>query len=137
MLDNADDDVVLSVPQVSASTTAVNGQSSQQSSPLKRPLSAYLPQSANRAVLVTARTTTVASKLVEPHDVIVVEPMAKIDAVTLLQKKLEAVRGKNDLENLEDLASVLEDMPLALVQAAAYIHQKGLKYSVQHYVAEF
>ena len=137
MLDNADDDVVVSVPQGSVSKTAAGGQSSQQSSPLKRPLSAYLPQSANGALLVTTRTTAVADKLVEPRDMIMVEPMAKIDAVALLQKKLEAVGGKNDLEDSEELAGVLEYMPLALVQAAAYIHQKGPKYSVQHYVAEF
>ena len=137
VLDNADDDVVLSGPQVSASTTAASEPSSQWSSQLKRPLSAYLPQSANGALLVTTRTTTVAGKLVEPRDMITVEPMAKADAVTLLQKKLEAVGEKNDLEYLEELASVLEYMPLALVQAAAYIHQRGPRYSVQHYIAEF
>ena len=42
VLDNADDDDAMSVLPVSASTTAVNGQSSQQSSPSKRPLLAYI-----------------------------------------------------------------------------------------------
>ena len=53
-----------------------------------------------------------ATKLVEPRDVIAIEPMAKIDAVTLLQKKLRVVDGDSDLE---ELASILEYMPLVLV----------------------
>ena len=52
VLDNADDDVVLSMPQASASKTTTNGRSGQ----LKRPLSAYLPQSVNGSLLVTTRT---------------------------------------------------------------------------------
>ena len=51
-----------------------------------------------------------------------IQPMNEIDAVTLLQKKLGAEDRYNEME---ELASVLEGMPLALVQAAAYIQQKG------------
>ena len=130
VLDNADDDVVLSVPQASASKTTTNGRSGQ----LKRPLSAYLPQSVNGRLLVTTRTKSIAWKQVEPRDVIMVQPMNEIDAVTLLQKKLEAEDRYNDLE---ELASLLEGMPLALVQAAAYIQQKGPRYSVRHYIEDF
>ena len=75
-----------------------------------------------------------ATKLVKPRDVIAIEPIAKTDAVTLLQKKLGAVDGNSDLE---ELASILEYMPLALIQAAAYIQQKGARYRVQHYIEEF
>ena len=130
VLDNADDDVVLSIPQVSTSKVMSSGRAGQ----FKQPLSAYLPQSAHGTLLVTTRTRSVATKLVEPRDVIAVEPMAKTDAVTLLQKKLGAIDGDSDLE---ELASMLEYMPLALVQAAAYIQQKGARYRVQHYVGEF
>ena len=114
MLDNADDDVVLSIPQVSTSRVISNGRAGQ----FKQLLSAYLPQSANKALLVTTRTRSVATKLVKPRDVIAVKPMAKTNAITLLQKKLGAVDSDSDLE---ELASILEYMPLALVQAAAYI----------------
>jgi hypothetical protein len=82
VLDNADNDVVLSIPQVSALKAVASGETSQ----LKRPLSAYLPQSANGALLVTTRTRSVASKLVEPQDVIAVEPMAKMDARRILDR---------------------------------------------------
>lgn len=74
--------MVLSIPQVSALKAVASGETSQ----LKRPLSAYLPQSANGALLVTTRTRSVASKLVEPRDVIAVEPMAKMDARRILDR---------------------------------------------------
>ena len=130
VLDNADDDVVLSMPQVSASTAIAGRDTSQ----LKRPLSTYLPQSANGALLVTTRTRSVATKLVEARDVIAVKPMAEIDAVALFKKKLETVDAKSDLE---ELARVLEYMPLTIVQAAAYIQQNGVTYRVRQYTEEF
>jgi hypothetical protein len=60
----------------------------------------------------------VATKLVEPRDVIMVDPMTDTDARTLLGKKLDKPVDEHDLE---ELASKLEYMPLANVQAAAYI----------------
>jgi tetratricopeptide (TPR) repeat protein len=122
--------VVLSTPQVSASKAMPSVGTSQ----LKCPLSAYLPQSVNGALLVTTRTRSVAIKLVEPRDVIPVEPMAKVDAVVLFKKKVDVVNCDSDLE---ELASMLEYMPLAIVQAAAYIQQKGSRYSVRQYIEEF
>jgi hypothetical protein len=132
VLDNADDDVLLLMPQMAAlRIVASNGKS-----PLRRPLSMYIPQSANGALLVTTRTRGVATKLAEPPDVILVDPMAKIDAVALLKKKLDATDINSDLE---ELASMLEYMPLAIVQAAAYIQQKRsrCRYSVRQYIEEF
>ena len=59
-----------------------------------------------------------ATTLVEARDVIVVDPMNDIDAVTLLKKKLDKPTGDGDLQ---ELAQILEYMLLAIVQAAAYI----------------
>jgi hypothetical protein len=76
----------------------------------------------------------VATKLVELRDIILVEPMINTDAIELLQKKLDRVREEHDLK---ELASILEYMPLAMVQAAAYIRQKGARYSVRRYIEAF
>jgi hypothetical protein len=54
--------------------------------------------------------------------------------VALLKKKLEA----GDVgSNLEELVSILEYIPLAVVQAAAYIQKKGSKYGVRQYMDDF
>jgi tetratricopeptide (TPR) repeat protein len=130
VLDNLDNDAVLSAPDAAAS----RAQSSDTDGSLQRPWSAYLPQSEHGAILITTRTRSVATKLVEPRDIIPVEPMTDQDAVTLLKKKLDQPADGVDLE---ELASTLEYMPLAIVQAAAYIQLKGARYSVRQYVNAF
>lgn len=131
VLDNLDDDAILSLPQ---NPTEVEGQLSDGNSQPRRPLSAYLPQSENGTILITTRTWNVAVKTVEPRDVIVVKPMTNKDATALLRKKLD---GFTNQEGLGELVSLLEYMPLAIVQAAAYIQQKGSRYSVQQYMEDF
>ena len=66
VLDNLDNDAVLSIPEAAAS----KAQSSNTDDSLQRPLSAYLPQSEHGAILITTRTRSVATKLVEPRDII-------------------------------------------------------------------
>ncbi|KAL9612624.1 MAG: hypothetical protein Q9167_002794 [Letrouitia subvulpina] len=61
-------------------------------------------------------------KAVEDKDIIIVEPMKRVHALALLEKKL-GVRG-ND-EGVSDLVVALEFMPLAIVQAAALISQRA------------
>ena len=41
-----------------------------------------------------------ASKLVEPGDIMLVDPIININTIELLQKKLEGVRDKHDLKEL-------------------------------------
>ena len=132
VLDNADDDIVHSLSRTSVSKAAASGETSQS----KRPLSAYIPQRANSALLVTTRARSVATKLVEPRDVIAVEPMTEVDATALLKKKLDIADIESDME---ELTNILEYMPLAIVQAAAYIQQKGSRYqyTVRRYIKEF
>jgi hypothetical protein len=50
----------------------------------------------------------VVTKLVEPRDIIPVDPMTNTDAIKLLQKKL-------DKDDLKELVSILEYVPLAIV----------------------
>ncbi len=130
VLDNADEDTVVSIPQVLASKVTPSLGTIQ----LKRSISAYLPQSANGALLVTTQSRNVANKLVEPRDIIPVGPMAQSEAVALLTTKLDLTSSDGELE---ELVSVLEYMPLAVVQAASFIQQKGRRYGVWQYIEEF
>lgn len=58
------------------------------------------------------------------------------NAVELLEKKLESIGQKNN-KDYKELAVILEFMPLAIVQAAAYISQGESRCSVQQYLATF
>jgi hypothetical protein len=57
-------------------------------------------------------------ELVKQRDIIAVEPMGRVDALALFKNKL----GRHDnSDDTAELAATLEFMPLAIVQAAAYI----------------
>ena len=86
---------------------------------LSEPLLAYLPQSRNGSILMTTRSRDTALRLVEPSSIITVEPMDEAHALMLFEKKL----GKDDSTDIAELASTLELMPLAIVQAATYISE--------------
>lgn len=129
VLDNADDETALALPQqaeVSPNPRRLECQ--------PRSLSDYLPQSQNGAVLVTTRTMNVADKLVEPRDAIPIDPMTEVDAVQLLAKKLN---GHTDDIELRELAALLEFMPLAIAQVAAYIQKRRPRCSVRQYINKF
>lgn len=83
-----------------------------------RPLLAYLPQSQNGSILVTTRTRAAALKLMEESDIIAVLPMEELHALALLKKKL-GIQGTSN--GTSELTAALKFMPLAIVQAAAYI----------------
>jgi tetratricopeptide (TPR) repeat protein len=99
-----------------------------------KPLWEYLPQSQHGSVLITTRSRSVARKLVEERDIIVVEPMDKAHAVALFEKKLSIQGGQKDTT---ELVAAVEYMPLAIVQAAAYINQRAPQCSVREYLEKF
>ena len=94
----------------------------------------YLPQSQNGSVLITTRSRSAAIGLVEESEIIPVKPMEGEDAVMLFKKKLGT---ESNSRQLAELAAALEFMPLAIVQAAAYIKQRAPRYSPQQYLEEF
>jgi tetratricopeptide (TPR) repeat protein len=110
VIDNADDDEVLS------------------------PLSGYLASS-HGSVLVTSRTEGAAGKVVDPRDFISVGTMDAPTAHTLLLKNLRN-EGESDY-SIAELAKELEFMPLALMQAAAYIRRRAPRCSVQQYLEKY
>ena len=127
ILDNIDDTFFL--PWAGS-----NSQGAQKNSSDSKDLLAYLPQSQNGGVLVTTRSKGIALEIAEESDIIVVEPMDKSHALALFKKKLRVLEDSNDIA---ELAAALEFMPLAIVQAAAYISQRAPRCSVRRYLNDF
>jgi hypothetical protein len=69
---------------------------------------------------MTTRSMEVALGFVEQTDIIEVRPMEEAHAITLFEKKLG---NQSDSKDIVELVAALEFMPLAIVQAAAYILQ--------------
>ncbi|PQE31720.1 hypothetical protein CJF32_00001045 [Rutstroemia sp. NJR-2017a WRK4] len=128
ILDNVDDAGFL----IQAQSTSDTGQTNSMGS--GKPLVAYLPQCSNGSILITTRSKSAALKLVEQRDIITVDPMGEVGALGLLEKKLGRCNESNDAI---ELVTALEFMPLAIVQAAAYICQRAPRYSVQDYLRDF
>jgi aromatic ring-cleaving dioxygenase len=121
VLDNADDAAVLSPTDGGA---------------LQQHLSRYIPSSRHGSVLVTSRTKRAAMQVVEDSDIIPIEPMHDAAAHALLRKKLRDVDDDDD-DSIATLATTLDHMPLALVQAAAYIRERAPRCSVRQYLEEY
>jgi hypothetical protein len=134
ILDNVDDAGFL----VKAQSTGQDGHTNSVGS--GKALKEYLPHCSNGSILITTRTKVAALELVEDNNLIVVEPMEKLHAIALLEKKLR-IQGDSDTNGknsgIGELAAALEFMPLAIVQAAAYISQRAPRCSVSEYLDEF
>jgi tetratricopeptide (TPR) repeat protein len=102
---------------------------------LRQHLSRYPLPSRHGSVLLTSRTKRAAMQIVEENDIILVEPMDSVAAHTLLYRNLgDAVDGN---DGIAELAAELNYMPLALVQAAAYIRQRASRCSVRQYLDDY
>ena len=75
-----------------------------------------------------------ALSLVEESEVFMIEPMNDSHALALLEKKLGE---KIDESDAVELIKAFEFMSLAIVQAAAYIRQRGPRSSIKEYLKEF
>lgn len=97
-------------------------------------LSHLLPNP-NGSIIVTSRNRAAASRIVEENDIIAIEPMDEMHAVALFMKKLGR---QNDSEHILKLVEALDNLPLAIVQAAAHIRQRAPRFfSVLRYLEEF
>lgn len=125
VLDNVDDASFLLDAQAIKSTTTA------------KPLREYLPHCDHGSILVTSRNKEAALQLVERDDIFALDSMSAPQALTLLAKKLGVQAASNSTAELTELATVLEYMPLALSQAAAYISQRAPFVSVGKYLDQF
>ncbi|KAK2763919.1 hypothetical protein FQN54_009538 [Arachnomyces sp. PD_36] len=91
-----------------------------------------LPQSSNGSILITSRRRDVSYRLTERvSDVVQVGPMDQSDSLTLFKKKLD---GDYDTDDGSELIQILDYMPLAIAQAAAYINQRAPLTTVSKYL---
>lgn len=87
----------------------------------KSPLSSALPPSSTGSLLVTSRSREVVCMLTgSEHSVVEVGPMDDQDAFALLKKKFISTFKSGEATSL---IRALDNMPLALTQAAAYINR--------------
>ncbi|KAL4732589.1 hypothetical protein ACLX1H_001607 [Fusarium chlamydosporum] len=93
-------------------------------------LAEFLPDCAHGTILITTRNMQVGSRLLKGKRPIEVNKMDEHEATQLLRQGLQ--QGDEPLETLLQLSSRLEFLPLALVQAAAFIQENCI--SVDEYL---
>ncbi|KAK0744092.1 hypothetical protein B0T18DRAFT_196285 [Schizothecium vesticola] len=93
-------------------------------------LGQFVPECAHGSVLATTRNKVAGSRLTQSGRLIEIGKMDEDESRLLLQGKLEADNRSPD--NLSALSSRLEHLPLALVQAAAFIREMSM--SVREYL---
>ena len=95
------------------------------------PLCSYFPQSSNGSILITSRNRLAAFRLTNRSErVIDVLPMEEENAKTLLRKRLP-----DDKASENDIVALVERLPLAITQAAAYISVRNIRMTVAEYLA--
>jgi tetratricopeptide (TPR) repeat protein len=112
-------------------------QGSQSCNGSRQPLLSYIPHGQNGSILITTRVRDAALRFVEAHDIIQTPPMDQTSALALLQKKLGMAWRRNDDHAVAELIVALEYMPLAIVQAAAYISERSPRCSIEQYLERF
>ena len=130
VLDNADDPIVFSYPCKARSNSDNGGLASG-----AVPLLTFLPQTPNGSILVTSRSQDAALRLIGSDDhIIKIKPMDENCALQLLEKKIQS---KIDKDDAMELLRVLDYMPLAITQAAAYIRHRAPRTTVAKYLDHF
>ncbi|KAF2715872.1 hypothetical protein K431DRAFT_199417, partial [Polychaeton citri CBS 116435] len=90
------------------------------------------PNSPNGSMLITTRHRLVAQRFADGVNVIALDP-DESHARELLQKKL---KHSGPAYSVQALAAALEYMPLAIVQATAYINHRAPRCSAEEYLQE-
>lgn len=131
VLDNVDDDELLRKPLATGTESQASGPVNASTQPPLR----YLLESSNGTIIITSRSKGVALNIASPKNLIEVQPMERAEALDLLQKTADIPA---ESEDILPLVEALEFMPLAIVQAAAYITHRSPRCSVSHIsVAKF
>lgn len=129
IIDNADD-----LSLFSPSNTTLQGKDSNTSFEPTLCISDYLPESSQGSILITTRNraAAVAFNGGRPQDLIEVKPMTELESTDLIKSKLTNDSLESESE-INELADLLDYLPLALVQAAAFMQQNMI--SVSEYLA--
>ena len=117
MIDNADDGEVFFGPKSSSL-----GKQTQQSQTTR--LFNRIPKSPNGFVLITTRDKRVGELLCDRQPAIVVHPLDSLKAEAMLQSKV--AKDKWSVNHAHNLLSELDNLPLAITQAAAFISDNNI-----------
>jgi hypothetical protein len=102
---------------------------------LQDQLALYLPKSSKVKILVTSRSLDVAERLVgSSRATLRIPTMGEDQALELLQRRLE---DKADETTAIGLVRILDCIPLAVNQAAAYINRRSPRVTIKSYLDEF
>ncbi|EQL04248.1 Nucleoside phosphorylase domain protein [Ophiocordyceps sinensis CO18] len=113
VIDNADDMELFFNPSGQTTSTSSNGN-----------FARYLPECNHGAILVTTRNKKAAVSFAKGQSLIKVDCMEDDESEGLLRATLEGVSSTP--AELSELSSRLEHLPLALVQAAAFIQANSI-----------
>ncbi|CAM1503560.1 Fc.00g011510.m01.CDS01 [Cosmosporella sp. VM-42] len=102
-------------------------QETEQDGSLRDRMAKFIPESPNGAILFTTRNIEVAADLAPGRHLIYVEEPSPEECVNLMKGRLPI--GIYEDEDLGRLAEELGYLPLALVQATAYVKKKSLSVS--------
>ena len=91
----------------------------------------YIPTCDHGTVLITTRRRDMCLKMVHRTNMLEIPPMDADHALEMMQKKIGMQDQRDDIIRL---AKALDFMPLAMAQAAAYIHKRAPRCSVQQYI---
>ncbi|GAM43552.1 hypothetical protein TCE0_051r18458 [Talaromyces pinophilus] len=96
----------------------------------------FLPQVAHGSVLVTSRNGLAARNLVGTDGLVIhVQPMNEAESLALLRARIAA--SQSPAEDESALVQALEYIPLAIIQAAAYIANRSPLITVSAYLRLF
>ncbi|KAM0244378.1 hypothetical protein ACHAP5_006285 [Fusarium lateritium] len=115
IIDNADD-MRLFFPQADKSSKSMTSNEDS--------LGQFIPECSQGTILITTRNMQVGSRLMKGKRPIEVGKMDENEAIQLLRQGLQ--QGDESTEDLLQLSSRLEFLPLALVQAAAFIQENSI-----------
>ena len=125
VLDNADEAEFLLEPPAAA----CQENHSRPTSSRERRLD-YIPTCDHGTVLITTRRRDMCLKMVHRNNLLEVLPMSTEHALEMMQNKIGVQDQKDDIMRL---ATALDFMPLAMAQAAAYIHKRAPRCSVREF----
>ena len=125
IIDNADDENMFCHVPGGPLVSSIGSQ-------LPQSLLSYIPRCVNGSILVTSRNRAAAVKIAGAASIIDVPSMNKTEALDLLSSTIPSSTNSEDLERL---AVLLDHIPLALVQAAAYIEERCIQIST--YIEEY
>ncbi|KAF2687117.1 hypothetical protein K458DRAFT_385938 [Lentithecium fluviatile CBS 122367] len=127
ILDNADDLNVFTAPAPHRNTLAREEPLSESTGPQIR---SFLPSSPTGSILITSRVKDVAFELTGSWKYLELDVMNEGEATQLLKRRL---RGTHNEDEMLELVKILDCMPLAISQAAAYIGRLSPRVTVVSY----